>query len=344
MADLVMRKRPAMHAGELGLFIDTQVFEDEFAAIKQGTDVTVTATQSRNIKQMRLAWGLCRKIADSGALGDSDTRDTMNYLLKKAKHVKYIANTHRDGVEVEVIVKSIRFASMEQTAFDRLFNRMLFIVTSEIIPDMPDGELRAEVEKMAGVTTPEPEKPKQRRRRRTAEEIATAAERRQLPSAVSIIPDHDPETGEVIEIPAAEPVNAGDIPNRPGTPAPEGPPPEVQATNPQVPNPATEPVTPPTVPSPTSAEPAPPPAAPPAAQAPLTGPRTRDFIGWRDYCIQWLEQYRADPHATDQDVMVKWNAERTMRNDCGVTSAERQPVSEIYLTIVEEKRKQGKPL
>jgi hypothetical protein len=329
MADMAMHKRPARHAGEVGLFVDSPLFEEEMATIRQGAEVSVTATQSRSLKQMRLAWGLCRKIADSGALGEADTREVMQFILLKAKHVRYVTNVHRDGTEITPIVKSIRFASMDQTAFTRLFERMLWIVATDILPDVPMGTIRAEIEKMAGVGVPDPEPPKAKPRRRAARQA---------------VPDHDPVTGEVYEIPAAEPVNAGDIPNRPGTPAPEGPPPEVQATNPQVPNPATEPVTPPTVPSPTSAEPAPPPAAPPAAQAPLTGPRTRDFIGWRDYCVQWLEQYRADSHATDQDVMVKWNAERTMRNDCGVTSAERQPVSEIYLTIVEEKRKQGKPL
>src|SRR5215469_5223140 len=139
-----MRKRPALHQGELGLFIDSEVFESEFSSIKQGVDVAVEAKQSRNLKQMRLAWALCRKIADSGVLGDADTREVMQYLLKKAKHVRYVANQHKNGVEVEVIVKSIRFASMDQTAFDRLFNRMTYIVTSEILPDMPDGELRTE--------------------------------------------------------------------------------------------------------------------------------------------------------------------------------------------------------
>lgn len=211
-ADLVMRKRPAMHAGEMGLFIDTQVFEEEFAAIKQNTDVTVTATQSRNIKQMRLAWALCRKIADSGALGDCDTRDVMNYLLLKAKHVRYVTNVHREGTEITPIVKSIRFASMDQTAFDRLFNRLVFIVTSDVLPDVPDGVLREEIEKMAGIEAPTPEQKPVRQRRRAA---AT-------PEKVSVIPpDHDPVTGEVIESPtdAAPPAPAASATSAPPAPA-----------------------------------------------------------------------------------------------------------------------------
>jgi len=156
-ADLVMRKRGALHAGEIGLFIDSMVFEDDLASIKMNTDVTVTATQSRSIKQMRLAWALAKKIADSGVLGDCDQRDAMNYLLLKARHVRYVTNTHRGGTETTPIVKSIRFASMDQTAFQRLMNRMLYIVDTEILPDMPEGSLRDDVERMAGVSVSAPE-------------------------------------------------------------------------------------------------------------------------------------------------------------------------------------------
>lgn len=329
MADLVMRKRPAMHAGELGLFIDSEVFEEEFASIKQGTDVSVEAKQSRNLKQMRLAWGLCRKIADSGALGDADTREVMNYLLKKAKHVKYIANQHRDGVEVEVIVKSIRFASMDQTAFDRLFNRMIYIVTSEIIPDVPAGVLRDEIEKMSGVTAPEPKAPP-KRRRRTAEEIATAAEARQLPPPVSVIPDHDPVTGEVIdEIPATEPVSTA-VQGQPNPPAPT--PTEGAGTVP----PADA-----APPAPASAKPASPsPAAQVGGATPATIPEPTNFKTWAVWCKAWLDAAVADTSVSDMDVLGRWSGETKVRNNCGITSEERAENYAYMHKVVERKREQ----
>lgn len=211
MSDLVMRKRPAMRAGEIGLFIDAQPYEDEFARIKQGADVVVEATQSRNIRQHRLFWGLAGKIAESGVLGDVDERDVVDYLLLKCKHVRYVTNRHRDGVETTPIVKSIRFAAMDQTAFDRLFNRALFIVTSEILPDMPEGDLRAEVEKMAGVSTPEPEAkpkaaPKQRRPRATD------------PKPVSVIPVDDTPPGAPADDTPSSP-SASAAPAPPSSPA-----------------------------------------------------------------------------------------------------------------------------
>lgn len=297
MADLVMRKRPAMRAGELGLFIDAEAFEDEFASIKQGAEVTVTATQSRSIKQMRLAWSLAGKIAKSGALGDADQREVMNYLLKKAKHVRYIANQHRDGVEVEVIVKSIRFASMEQTAFNRVFNRMVYVVLSEILPDMAEGELRDEIEKMAGIVVPEPDQKPVRQRRRTA-----AA---RDPAPVSVIPDDknpDPSSPPPAEgNTAPKATTKGVAPNEnPGTPA------------------------------------SPPPSAPNHAAVQVT---PKDAAGWAVYTLVWLADFESDREKTDQDAMVRWNGERDLRNACGVTSEERQPVFEVYSATLERMRK-----
>ena len=214
-----------MHQGEIGLFLDTQVFDEEWATINQGVDVTITATQSRNVRQFRLFWALAKKIADSGVLGDADSRDVVNYLLLKCKHVRYVTNKHRDGEETTPIVKSIRFAQMDQTEFNRLFQRALYIVTSEILPEMPDGELRAEVEKMAGVDSPEPEqKPRPQRRRRTAE-----------PEKVSVIPADDsvpgaPADAQPAPASADKPASSESPPAAQDrvTPAPVAPPKNVQ--------------------------------------------------------------------------------------------------------------------
>src|SRR6202030_375759 len=81
MAELILRKREAMHAAEIGLFVEPEVFEDDFRSIKMNADVEIKATQSRSLKQMRLAWGLARKVAMSGALPDADdAKDCMDFL------------------------------------------------------------------------------------------------------------------------------------------------------------------------------------------------------------------------------------------------------------------------
>lgn len=156
MADLILRKRPSVQKGEIGLFLDTEVFREEFDSIKQNADVTVEATQSRNPKQFRLFWALAAKIADSGVMRDATQRDVVDYLLLKCKHVKYITTNFRGGTDTIAVPKSIRFASMDQTAFNRLFDRALYVIASEILPELPESELREEISQMAGVSTPQP--------------------------------------------------------------------------------------------------------------------------------------------------------------------------------------------
>jgi hypothetical protein len=307
MAEIAMTKRPAMHAGEMGLFIDSPIFEDDFANVRTKVGLQVKVTQPHNLKQFRLAWVLAGTIAKSGVLGDTDKEEAMAYLLKKAKHVKYVYNKHREGEELEVVIKSIRWAQLEQDAFNRIFNRMIYIVVSEILPDMPEGELRAEVEKMAGVATPEPEAPKPRRRRAAPK------------------PDHDPETGEVIEskIPATEPVTASLAnSNSPAQPAPEGPPPRGAGT---VSNPPAE----------TAGVPA---APPPVANGKAEPPTPRNPEQWVAYTYDWLATAKDDPAQTDQSIMKRWKEELPLRNDCGVTSEVRTPVFDLYTEIIDNKR------
>lgn len=151
MSDLVMRKRPAMHKGEVGLFIDSPVFEDEFDLIKQGADITVEATQDINPKQFRLFWALMGKISKSGALGDADTREVADYILMKCKWVRYVTTNFKGGTDITPVVKSFRPSRMDGTSFNRVFERAMYIITSEILPDVPDGVLRDEIENMSGV-------------------------------------------------------------------------------------------------------------------------------------------------------------------------------------------------
>jgi len=323
VAEIAMTKRPAMHAGEMGLFIDSPIFEDDFANVRTKVGLQVKVTQPHNLKQFRLAWVLAGTIAKSGVLGDTDKEEAMAYLLKKAKHVKYVYNKHREGEELEVVVKSIRWAQLEQDAFNRIFNRMIYIVVSEILPDMPESELRAEVEKMAGVATPEPEPPKTRRRRAAAK------------------PDHDPETGEVIEskIPAAEPVTASlRESTSPAHPAPEGPPPDGAGTVSTIPA-ADAPqgsadVTPASVPS--SARPVP---HPPAAQvAAGPAPLPKNVGEWHLWCKDWLDAASDDPAVYDIDILKRWKDELPLRNAVGVTTEDRQRLFAYYTAILEAKR------
>ena len=276
--------------------------------------VLVKVTAPRNLRQHKLAWALATKISEA-CDWLTDRESAMDWLKIKARHVRYIHNNYTG--ETQIVPKSIRFAALDQVGFDRVFRRMVYVTITEIIPGLDEAALRAEIESMVGIDQsppPDPEPPKRRRR-----------ERPKLPAPVSIIP-------------AIEPVNAGSNPAGPA--ASEGPPPETQPT--PISNPVQEPVTlseaAPSPPPP--AQPAPPPAAPVAGQAALP----TNFETWRDWSLAWIAADRADDSRTDQDMMLRWNGERKLRNTCGVTDSERQPVFEVYTAAIEEKQKRERPI
>ncbi len=146
-----MTEIPMIREGNRLVPVD-QASSDDLMKIPLKTQVMVKITQPRNLKAHRLLWALASKVADAcDYLQDSE--DAMDLLKIKARHVRYI-HDHYHG-ETRIVPKSIRFASLDQQKFSRLFNRMIHIVITEILPGMNEGELRTEIENMVGINIPD---------------------------------------------------------------------------------------------------------------------------------------------------------------------------------------------
>lgn len=121
--------------------------EEDLATVPTGRDLLVKIRQPRNVRQFNLGWALAQKVAEAcDWLHDKD--DAMDYLLQRARHVKYFTNPHTGAVEI--IVRSISWEKLKQDEFDRLFKRIVHIVLTEIMPGLPEGDLKAEIFKMIG--------------------------------------------------------------------------------------------------------------------------------------------------------------------------------------------------
>lgn len=143
MVELVMRKRKGRE-GEIGLFVDSPVWEDDVANIKEGVDVKVVATTPRSIRQLKFAWALAKKIADAcDWLHDKD--DAMYAMLVGAKHCRWL--TYPDGKSVLRALPT-NFGAMDGTLYSRLLNRMIYVAVTEIVPGMDESALKAEIEAM----------------------------------------------------------------------------------------------------------------------------------------------------------------------------------------------------
>jgi len=140
-------------------------------------DVLVTVKTPRNLRQFRLAWALAQMVSEAVDFLH-DREDSMSWLKIKARHVRMIQNPRTK--QVAIIPKSIAFASLSQDAFNRIFNRMVWVVCNEIIPGLQEGPLRAELEAMVGADMPA-----------TKPRKATGASKR--PKATSQNPTHETE-------------------------------------------------------------------------------------------------------------------------------------------------------
>jgi hypothetical protein len=154
--ELLMRKRPAAYKGEIGLFPSDEIAADGLSHVRSDKDALVKAQTPRNPKQHALAWALATKLAEAMP-GLHDSESAMDYLKIRARHYKIVYSP--EGSVAYLIPKSISFASLTQEAWSRVFNRMVHVITTEILPGLPESDLRREIEEMVAGDWQQPEPP-----------------------------------------------------------------------------------------------------------------------------------------------------------------------------------------
>lgn len=147
MAEIAMR---AMLAKDVPQFTVVLAPVDQFSLKQVGRlprdrEVSVDAKARRNMKQHRLYWvlmDLCAQADDRF----HDEEEASDFIKYKTKHVK-LAHNPVTGASF-LIPKSMSEASMSAAQFRRYFDRALYVVLTEILPGVPEGELRAQIEKI----------------------------------------------------------------------------------------------------------------------------------------------------------------------------------------------------
>lgn len=114
------------------------------ARIPIGTKCLVSIVVPRNLRQHRLAWVLATRIAEAMDLEDKEAG--MDLLKISARHVRWITNPLTGEIWPRPL--SIDFGSLDQIEFDRIFRRMVFAVTHNILPGVRESDLKREIEEM----------------------------------------------------------------------------------------------------------------------------------------------------------------------------------------------------
>lgn len=119
--------------------------DEIIVALKEGRQVLVNVHAPRNIRHHNKAWALAAIIGENAdELQDAD--DAMDWLKIKARHVKWIVDPSTGSTLI--VPKSIAFASLDQVHFSRLFDRFLYIVTTEIIPGLEEASLKKRIDEI----------------------------------------------------------------------------------------------------------------------------------------------------------------------------------------------------
>lgn len=145
MTEMVMMKRGARRTNEPGLFVTQPVSEDDFRELPSDRDLLVTARSARSPQQLAKAWVLASRIAEAcDWLGDKET--AMEWLKLKARHAKLIVDPETG--ELMLLPKHINFASLSQEAFNRLYERFLYVTCHEILPGVEQKALLKAIEEL----------------------------------------------------------------------------------------------------------------------------------------------------------------------------------------------------
>jgi hypothetical protein len=136
-------KRKAKYRGEIGLFPNSEMAEEDLVPIGANTEVMVTLRREKNIQLLRYLWGLVHKVADNTDLF-IDKDDAMEALKIRVGFSKAVYDPMTRKIEPRA--KSLTRISDEQLR--RLTDAISTIICNEILPGMKQSELRHEIEEM----------------------------------------------------------------------------------------------------------------------------------------------------------------------------------------------------
>jgi len=138
-----LTKRRARYSGEIGLFTESQMAEEDLAIFALNKELMAKLWSERRIEQLRYLWGLVHKVADNTDLF-LDKDDAMEGFKIRVGYSKAVFDPRTQKVETKA--KSLTRTSEEQLRI--LTGKIQSVIRDEIFPGMQDNALRREIEDM----------------------------------------------------------------------------------------------------------------------------------------------------------------------------------------------------
>ena len=143
MSEIILKKRAAK-AGEIGLFLETPVFEDEWNSIPRDVEVRAELSVPSTLKYMRFFRALCGLLAQNCEWLNNDPEFAKQQLLMECRHVTY----HHDKLRGTTEIRAKTTRSLNADQWIRLLQRARYAVEEKFLPGTPPSTVKTEIEKM----------------------------------------------------------------------------------------------------------------------------------------------------------------------------------------------------
>lgn len=141
--EILLRKRSAK-AGEIGLFCDSQVFEDEWQSIPRDAEVRAEITVPATLKYMRFFRALCGLLAQNCEWLQGDPEIAKEQLLLECRHATY----HHDKLRGKTEIRARTTRNLSADQWLRLLKRASYAVETKFLPGTPPSSIKTEIEKI----------------------------------------------------------------------------------------------------------------------------------------------------------------------------------------------------
>ena len=140
MLEIALVKRKAKYAGETGLYAADQVADEELKRLTNDEVAWAEITTPKNIDLLRFLWAVAQKLSDGGLYQDKD--DAMEDLKIRARFARFAQERGR----IVIVPRSL--SRQRKDVLSRLADRFVYIVCTDLLPQMKSSEFRKEIETM----------------------------------------------------------------------------------------------------------------------------------------------------------------------------------------------------
>ncbi len=143
MTEIALKKRVGK-AGEVGLFLETPIFQEEWDSIPREAEVRAELTVPATMKYMRFFRALCGLLAQNCEWLNNDPEFAKEQLLLECRHITYHVDKLRHRTEIRA--KTTRNLSVDQWL--RILKRASVAVETKFLPGTPSSTVKSEIEAM----------------------------------------------------------------------------------------------------------------------------------------------------------------------------------------------------